>query len=196
MKNAQLRLNIEGHPKSTCLLWEHIEDEPGKRCPNAWVIVPRHFIRDTVQEPVEVDVRSFGVRAPPCTREKPNYGIVGMMHVLPRALAQLWRLVAPRGHSNPSIVTAEGLKSEGVGCYWPLATDTKVRHANLRLRLIQNTPGTKYVLIPNQHIGAYKVGFQGEWIAREYLARRGRKVPARAAFSNRGAPSSVTRFRA
>jgi hypothetical protein len=166
-------LNIEGHPGSTCLLWEHIEDEPGKRCPNPRVIMPRKFIRDTVQEPVEVDVRSFGVRTPPCTREKPNYGIVGMMHVLPPALAWLWRLVAPRGHSNPSIVTAEGLSSEGVGSYWPFATDTKVRHANLLLRLIQNTPGTKYVLIPNQHIGAYKVGFQGEWISREYLARRG-----------------------
>ncbi|MBQ2324106.1 MAG: DUF4914 family protein, partial [Oscillospiraceae bacterium] len=27
------------------------------------------------------------------------------------------------------------------------------------------------VLIPNQHIGAYHVGFMGEWISREYLAR-------------------------
>ena len=29
------------------------------------------------------------------------------------------------------------------------------------------------MLIPNQHIGAWKVGFMAEWIAREYLARRG-----------------------
>jgi hypothetical protein len=29
------------------------------------------------------------------------------------------------------------------------------------------------VLIPNQHIGAYKIGFNAEWISREYLARRG-----------------------
>ena len=29
------------------------------------------------------------------------------------------------------------------------------------------------MLIPNQHIGSYRVGFTAEWIAREYLARRG-----------------------
>ena len=28
-------------------------------------------------------------------------------------------------------------------------------------------------MIPNQHIGIYKVGFAAEWISREYLARRG-----------------------
>ncbi|NEC93455.1 DUF4914 family protein, partial [Streptomyces sp. SID12501] len=32
---------------------------------------------------------------------------------------------------------------------------------------------TRYVLTPNQHIGAYKVGFSAEWLTREYLARRG-----------------------
>jgi hypothetical protein len=35
------------------------------------------------------------------------------------------------------------------------------------------TPETRYVLLPNQYIGAWKVGFMAEWIAREYLARRG-----------------------
>jgi len=70
-------------------------------------------------------------------------------------------------------VTAEGLTSEGVGSYWPFATGTKVRHANLLLELIENTPGTRYALIPNQHIGAYRVGFMGEWVVREWMARRG-----------------------
>jgi hypothetical protein len=60
-----------------------------------------------------------------------------------------------------------------VGSYWPFATGTKVRHANLLLELIENTPGTRYVLIPNQYIGAYKVGFMPEWITREWMARRG-----------------------
>ncbi|MBE5985639.1 MAG: DUF4914 family protein, partial [Paenibacillaceae bacterium] len=32
---------------------------------------------------------------------------------------------------------------------------------------------TRYVLIPNQHIGAYEVSFMPEWISREYIARRG-----------------------
>ena len=166
-------LNIDAKPGSTILLWEHTMDEPGKPCPNPRVIMPRHFIENTVSGPVKVDVRSFGVRTPPCTRDRPNYGIVGMLHILPPALAWLWRLVAPRGHSNPSIVTAEGLTSEGVGSYWPFATGTRVRHANLLLELIQQTPSTRYVLIPNQYIGAYKVGFMGEWIAREWMARRG-----------------------
>ncbi len=166
-------LNIDGKPGSTILLWEHILDAPGKPCPNPRVIMPRDFIQNTVAGSVKVDVRSFGVRTPPTTRESPNYGIVGMLHVLPPALAWLWRLVAPRGHSNPSIVTAEGLSSEGVGSYWPFATGTKVRHANLLLELIESTPGTRYVLIPNQHIGAYKVGFMAEWITREWMARRG-----------------------
>jgi hypothetical protein len=96
-----------------------------------------------------------------------------MLQILPAALGWLWRLVAPRGHSNPSIVATEGISSEGVGSYWPFATGKMVRHANLLLELIQKTPRTKFVLIPNQYIGAYKVGFQPEWLAREYIARRG-----------------------
>jgi hypothetical protein len=135
--------------------------------------MPRRFVRNTVNEPVEIDVRSFGVRTPPCTKENPNYGIIGMLHILPPALAWLWRLTAPRGHSNPSIVTAEGLSSEGVGSYWPFATGKRVAQANILLDLIQRTPSTRYVLIPNQFVGAYKVGFKPEWIAREYIARRG-----------------------
>ncbi|MFP4697324.1 MAG: DUF4914 family protein, partial [Eubacteriales bacterium] len=31
----------------------------------------------------------------------------------------------------------------------------------------------KFVLIPNQHIGAYKVKFMPQWIGREFLSRRG-----------------------
>lgn len=166
-------LNIDARPGSTILPWEHILDDNGKPCPNPRVIMPRHFVPNVVEEPVAVDVRSFGVRTPPCTKEEPNYGVIGMLHILPPSLAWLWRLVAPRGHANPSIVTSEGLSSEGVGSYWPFATGRKVEQANLLLRGIQNTPGTRYVLIPNQYIGAYKVGFKPEWIAREYIARRG-----------------------
>lgn len=168
-----LFLNIDGKPGATALVWEHIMDEPGKPCPNPRIVMPRHFVRGTVDAPVEVDVRSFGVRTPPCTREAPNYGIIGMLHILPPALAWLWRLVAPRGHSNPSITSSEGLSSEGVGSYWPFATGTIARHANILLEQIQVSPKTRYALIPNQYIGAFHVGFQGEWIAREYMARRG-----------------------
>ena len=172
-KEPLIFLNIEAVPGSTCLLWNHIEDEPGVPCPNPRVIIPRHSIKNIVNEPVAVDVRSFGVRTPPCTARKPNYGIIGMLHILPPALAWIWRLAAPRGHSNPSIITPEGLVSEGVGSFWPFATGKRVRHANILLETIRKTAQTRFVLIPNQHIGAYKVGFKPEWIAREYMARRG-----------------------
>ncbi len=165
--------NLQGVPNSTCLIWEHTMDAPGKPCPNPRVIMPRRFIPDIVNDSVEVDVRSFGVRTPPCTKENPTYGILGMFHILPPALAWLWRLVAPRGYDNPSIISSEGMSSEGVGSYWPFATGRMVDQANLLLEQISNTYSTRYVLIPNQHVGAYKVEFMPQWISREYLARRG-----------------------
>ncbi len=172
-KEPLLFLNIRGVPGATCLIWEHTEDAPGKPCPNPRVILPRKMMPGVVDGPVSVDVRSFGIRTPKCTREEPSYGIVGMLHILPPALAWLWRLVAPRGHDNPSITESKGLQSEGVGSYWPFATGRRVTHANLLLDQIRSVPGTRYVLFPNQYIGAWKVGFMPEWIGREYLARRG-----------------------
>lgn len=166
-------LNIEGIPGSTCLIWEHSMDSNGKPCPNPRVVVPRRMIPNIVSEPVEVDVRSFGVRVPPCSKENPSYGILGILHIIPPALAWLWRLVAPRGFNNPSIIDTAGMSSEGVGSYWPFATGKMVVQANLLLDQVMESLGTRYILIPNQHIGCYKVGFMPQWIAREYIARRG-----------------------
>ncbi len=166
-------LNYDAVPNSTCLLWEHAVDAPERPCPNPRVIMPRRLVPNIVNESVEIDLRSFGVRTPPCTKEKPTYGIIGLFHVLPPALAWLWRLVAPRGYDNPSITDTEGMSAEGVGSYWPFATGKMVGQANLLLEQIVKTVNTRYVLIPNQHIGAYRVGFMPQWIAREYLARRG-----------------------
>jgi len=168
-----LFLNIESVPGGRAMIWEHIQDAPGKPCPNPRVIVPRDIVKGIVSKPVSVDVRSIGLRTPPCTLEQPNYGIVGLMHVLPPALAWLWRLVAPRGHANPSIIQTDGISSEGVGSYWPFATGKKVKQANLLLEQIVQTPETQYILTPNQNIGAWKVGFMPQWIARDYLARKG-----------------------
>ena len=172
-KEPLLFLNIQGVPKATCLVWEHTLDSNGTPCPNPRAILPRRLVPDIVSEPVEVDVRSFGVRTPPCTKEKPSYGILGMLHILPPALAWLWRLVAPRGYNNPSIVSSKGMVSEGVGSYWPFATGKMVKQANLLLEQILRSSSTRYVLIPNQHIGNYKVSFNPQWVAREYIARRG-----------------------
>jgi len=168
-----LFLNIDAVPGSTALIWEHIEDEPGKPCPNPRLIFPRSKYPGIVNDPVTVDIRSFGVRCPPCTKEHPTYGIMGIFHVLPPSLAWLWRLVAPRGHGNPSIVETEGMSSEGVGSYWPFATGRRVDQANILLHQVMNTSDTLFVLIPNQHIGCWATGFAPQWIAREYLARRG-----------------------
>ncbi|MGM0443328.1 MAG: DUF4914 family protein [Fibrobacterota bacterium] len=172
-KEPLLFLNIDAQPNGTALVWDHIEDEPGKKCPNPRYVYPRHLTKDVVKEPVAVDVRSFGLRAPACSKEHPTYGIVGLLHILPPAIAWLWRLVAPRGFGNPSIVDEAGMQSEGVGSYWPFVTGKRVRHANLLLKQIVENSKTKYVLIPNQHVGAWHVAFNSEWIAREYLARRG-----------------------
>jgi len=172
-KEPLLFMNIEAVPGSTCLIWDHIMDEPGKPCPNPRVIMPRRLMPEVINETVEVDVRSFGVRTPPCTKENPTYGIIGLFHVLPASLAWIWRLVAPRGHDNPSIIQNGGMGAEGVGSYWPFATGRQVDQANLLLRQILDTPRTRYVLIPNQNVGAYKVGFKPQWIVREFLARWG-----------------------
>lgn len=65
------------------------------------------------------------------------------------------------------------LESEGVGSFWPFATGKRVTHANLLLEQIINSPRMRYILVPNQHIGAWKVGFKPQLLMREYLTRRG-----------------------
>jgi len=126
-----------------------------------------------IDEPVTVDIRSFGVRTPPCSRSAPTYGIIGLFHLLPPSLAWLWRLVSPRGHDNPSIVETEGMGTEGVGGYWPFTPGRRVRQANLLLEQFARCTQMRYILCPNQYIGTWRVGFMPQWIAREYLARRG-----------------------
>ena len=173
-----LFFNIQGHPDATCLIWEHIKDEDGKTCSNPRIIIPRELNEDIQDGPVDIDYRSFGLRTPPCTKENPSYGIFGMMHVLPPALAWLWRLVAPRGFNNPSIDSSADenqcdIKSEGVGSFWPFATGKRVDFANILLEQFMQTTKTKNILIPNQHIGCWEVGFMAQWVIREYLARRG-----------------------
>jgi len=172
-KEPLIFLNIDGIPGATCLIWEHKEDVPGVPCANPRVILPRRLIPDVVNGDVEVMFRNFGIHTPPCTLEKPTFGIVGFLHILPPALAWLWRLVASRGYDNPSIIDSSGMTSEGVGSYWPFATGRMVDHANLLLRQIQETPLVRYTLTPNQHIRAWRVSFMPQWIAREYLARKG-----------------------
>lgn len=168
-----LFLNIKTNPGGTALPWNHIMDTPEKPCPNPRIVVPREIVPHIISKPVSVDIRSFGVRTPPSSRENPNYGIVGLFHLLPPAVAWLWRLVAPRGYANPSIIGTDKMSSEGVGSYWPFATGKRVQHANMLLEQILATPRTRYTLAPNQHIGVWKVKFMPQLLMREYLTRRG-----------------------
>jgi hypothetical protein len=174
--------NIDGAPDATALPWEHTLDSTGKPCPNPRIVIPRSNIHRIVDEPEAVDVRTFGVRMPACTRETPSYGIMGMTHFVPPSIAWLWRLIAPRGDKNPSIGEAAdavdkfehgGMVAEGVGSYWPFSTGTKVAAANLLLKQLLEFNRTRFVLTPNQHIGSYHVGFSAEWLTREWLARKG-----------------------
>lgn len=180
--------NLHAVPGATCLIWEHIRNSDGSQCTNPRLILPRELLGAVPPgERLRVDVRSFGVRMPPSTAEAPDYGVMGLIQAVPAPLAWLWRLVSPRGYNNPSIAAASrrGLESEGVGSYWPFAVGERVTQANLLLRQLLASPGTLSLLIPNQHIGAYAVGFMPQWLAREYLARRGGRlsgdnlVPAR-----------------
>jgi len=174
--------NIEGVPDATALPWEHTLDSTGKPCPNPRVVLPRSMVKGVIGEPTAVDVRTFGVRMPACTRDKPTYGIMGMTHFVPPSIAWLWRLIAPRGDKNPSIGESKdavkklehgGMVAEGVGSFWPFSTGTKVAAANLQLQQIMDYPRTRFVLTPNQHVGSYAVGFSTEWLTREWLARKG-----------------------
>ena len=170
-------LNMDGVPGATCLPWEHYPDSNGKPCANPRVIIPREMVHDIIpgNRPQEVNIRSFGVRMPPSTSKEPTYGVMGMLQIIPPSLAWVWRLISPRGFKNPSINDNSGinaLKAEGVGSYWPFCTGKKVTQANLLLEQFVRTPNTLNILIPNQHIGAYHVGFMGEWLSREFLSRR------------------------
>ena len=136
-------------------------------------IVTRDIVPQVVDKPVSVDIRSFGIRTPKCSAEKPSYGIIGMFHILPPALAWLWRLVSPRGHNNPSIIGSGLMESEGVGSYWPFATGKRIVHANMLLKQIIETPRTTFTLVPNQNIGVWEMGFKPQLLMREYLTRRG-----------------------
>jgi hypothetical protein len=168
-----LFLNIDAAPDGRALLFEHVEDAPGVPCSNPRVVVPRKIIPGILDGPVVVDVRSFGLRCPPCTHENPTYGILGLFHLLPPALAWIWRLTAPRGRARHDPRQPGRLTSEGVGSYWPFATGRRVDQANLLLEQVMRASDSLYVLCPNQNIGAWEVGFMPQWITREYLARRG-----------------------
>ena len=139
------------------------------------VIVPRRLIPHIADKPVEVDVRSFGVRMPPATQRQPelrHHGPDAASSRRPWPGSGGWW---PRGASTtPASAAAPNWPSEGVGSYWPFATGKRVKPGQPPAGADSHaarTPGT--CSSPTSTSGAYQVGFAAEWIAREYLARRG-----------------------
>lgn len=180
-------LNLKSIENEPIKPWAHTEDEPGVPCPNPRVIMPREFVPGILHDTVDVDIRNFGLRAPATCKDEPSYGILGMIHILPPALAWVWRLVSPRGHANPSI-TAGGklMQPEGVGSYWPFCTGRKVVQANLLLNQMKNSGDIKYTITPNQNVGAWNTKFMSEWLGRSILTsapnnffNKENKIPAR-----------------
>ena len=153
-------MNIDAVPKSRALIWEHIEDSPGKPCPNPRVIVPRKAVPNVVNEPVQVDIRSFGVRTPPCTREKPTYGIIGLFHILPPSLGMA--LAAGRA---AGLCQSEH-RGQGRDEQRRRRQLLAVRHRPARrpgepaARAVRgHAARSRYILTPNQHVGAWETGF-------------------------------------
>jgi hypothetical protein len=165
--------NLKGTENATCLIWEHSEDSLGYRCNNPRVVLPRSLVPARAEGSAEVHLRNFGLCCPPCTSEKPSYGILGYLHLLPPALAWLWRVVSPHGSNIYTSLQGMALWSEGVGSFGPFTPARKVEQAEKLLQHILKTPNTRFSLTPNQHVGAWHVGFMPQWVAREFLARRG-----------------------
>jgi hypothetical protein len=168
-----LFLNVEAQPGGTALIWEHIQDEPGKPCPNPRVIIPRtcgagHPGRGGVGGHPQLRGAFAAVHEEPA--------VLRHHRAVPPAAAGAGVAVAAGGAARARQSQHRGLgghESEGVGSYWPFATGRKVDQANLLLKQIMDTPKVRYILCPNQHVGVWKTGFMPQWIAREYLARRG-----------------------
>jgi hypothetical protein len=161
-------------PARPRLIWEHIEDEPGTPCPNPRVVIPRDIVpHHPSGNPWTVDIRSFGVRCPPAPEGEPDLrdpGTVPCPPPCPRLALATGRAARARQSLASSIPA--GMSSEGVGSYWPFATGRRVDQANI-LKQILETKKVKYILVPNQHVGAWKVSFMPQWLTREFMARRG-----------------------
>ena len=83
--------------------------------------MPRSFVPGVVSEPVAVDIRSFGVRTPAWPK-KPN---LWNYWYVPCFTPKFGLVMAISSTSAVMLIqsitdTGGGMKSEGVGTYWPL----------------------------------------------------------------------------
>ena len=152
-----LFLNIDGRPGKPINMWEHTDG-----CTNPRGFMPRKFFGASAAE-LPIHVQSWGFRQPTCTADQPTYGIGGLCHVLPWQVAWLWYLLSPRGDKNPSIVGDNG-KAFSPG--------REVDQANLLLQMMQRAHDVQHLLVPNQHIGPWSVGYGSMWFVREWLSRK------------------------
>jgi hypothetical protein len=166
-----LFLNVQGQPGATSLIWEHTEDEPGQPCPNPRVIIPATSCRTWSKgggrgHPQHGRAHSAlhrGSRPTAssacstcCRRRSPGCG--GWS---PRA-AMPTRASSPPKACPPKASAPTGPSPPAAASITPTCCSTR-----------SSKPRVRYILTPNQHIGAWEVGFMPQWITREYLARRG-----------------------
>jgi hypothetical protein len=160
--------HYEAVPDQPALLWEHIMT-PGS-LPNPRVII-HGACANIINHPTEIDIPSFASDTPPCTREHPTYGIIGLFTFC-RRLSWLWRWSHPAGKINP--VSQNRGMSAKVGSYWPFAP---VKGRSLICSGSDlNTPNTRYILPAEPACRCYKVGFMPQWIDPRYLAGARRQI--------------------
>ena len=132
--------------------------------PNPRVILPRRIVPNVITGAGGRWISAVSGCGRRRARERSRLTASWGCFIVPPALAWLWRLVAPRGHANPSIVATEGLSSEGVGSYWPFATGRPRGPGEPAAPADRAGHAGAVRALPNQHIGAWEVGFMPQWM--------------------------------
>ncbi|MDD2941971.1 MAG: DUF4914 family protein [bacterium] len=169
-------LNYDAHPGFEVLPWKPFKEESGP-CSNPRVVIPRSEIPGIVNGQQKVRILSWGLRQPPCSRDKPSFGVFGLGHLMLPAQMILHQLVALRGYANPSIEKegsseAAALVPELASSSYPFSPGTLVEAANMTGRIVTKARNARLVVLPNQHSGSYETDFGGLWVMRHWLCQK------------------------
>lgn len=163
--NSLIYGNITSYPQADVLIWNH--QKSSKYSANPRVVVPKGIIAKSLNKEVSVDVRLLGVPTTTCNDNYKGSGVLGFAHLLPPALAWLWRLVCPMSCANGKLV------SGGLLGMTNFVTDNHFTIANRLLKEIKKRDKISYLLTPSGYIGAWNIGYMPQLLMREYISRRG-----------------------
>lgn len=163
--NSLIYGNITSYPQADVLIWNH--QKSLKYSANPRVVVPKRIIAKSLNKEVSVDVRLLGVPTTTCNDNYKGSGVLGFAHLLPPALAWLWRLVCPMSCANGKLV------SGGLLGMTNFVTDNHFTIANRLLKEIKKRDKISYLLTPSGYIGAWNIGYMPQLLMREYISRRG-----------------------